>query len=63
MFSHFLRASISWQYFLDPKVAKEPVPLQLEQIAKEILVPLLPLFHQFVEKVVISLSRFPSLFS
>ncbi|XP_062109375.1 uncharacterized protein LOC133819997 [Humulus lupulus] len=39
-----------FQYFLDPKVAKEPVPMLLEQIAKEILVPLLSLFHQFVEK-------------
>ncbi|XP_030507161.2 importin beta-like SAD2 homolog [Cannabis sativa] len=39
-----------FQYFLDPKLAKEPVPMQLEQISKEILVPLLSLFHQFVEK-------------
>ena len=41
------------QYFLNPKVAKEPVPPQLELIAKEILVPLLALFHHLVEKVVI----------
>lgn len=40
-----------WQYFLNPKVAKEPVPMQLELIAKDILVPLLAVFHQFVEKV------------
>ncbi|XP_015900167.3 importin beta-like SAD2 homolog isoform X2 [Ziziphus jujuba] len=39
-----------FQYFLNPKVAKEPVPVQLELIAKEILVPLLAVFHQFVEK-------------
>jgi hypothetical protein len=39
------------QYFLNPKVAKEPVPPQLELIAKEILVPLLAVFHQFVGKV------------
>ncbi|KAL5549373.1 hypothetical protein UlMin_004604 [Ulmus minor] len=38
-------------YFLDPKVAQEPVPLQLELIAKEILVPVLTIFHQYVEKV------------
>lgn len=41
-----------WQYFLNPKVAKEPIPPQLELIAKDILVPLLIVFHQFVEKVV-----------
>ncbi|XP_027330151.1 importin beta-like SAD2 isoform X2 [Abrus precatorius] len=40
-----------FQYFLNPKVAKEPVPPQLELIAKEILVPLLAVFHQFVVKV------------
>ncbi|KAI8561936.1 hypothetical protein RHMOL_Rhmol04G0380500 [Rhododendron molle] len=39
-----------FQYFLNPKVAKEPVPPQLELIAQEILVPLLDLFHQRVEK-------------
>ncbi|CAJ2650143.1 importin beta-like SAD2 homolog [Trifolium pratense] len=41
-----------FQYFLNPKVAKEPVPTQLELIAKEILVPLLTVFHQFVGKAV-----------
>ena len=39
------------QYFLNPKVAKEPVPPQLELIAKEILVPMLRLFHQLAQKV------------
>lgn len=39
------------QYFLNPKVAKEPVPPQLELIAKEILVPLIAVFHKFVGKV------------
>ncbi|CAN6548395.1 unnamed protein product [Malus baccata var. baccata] len=39
-----------FQYFLNPKVAKEPIPPQLELIAKDILVPLLIVFHQFVEK-------------
>ncbi|OMO58548.1 hypothetical protein COLO4_34539 [Corchorus olitorius] len=39
-----------FQYFLNPKVAKEPVPLQLELIAKEILAPLLTVFHHLVEK-------------
>ncbi|BFG14847.1 hypothetical protein CerSpe_011210 [Prunus speciosa] len=39
-----------FQYFLNPKVAKEPIPPQLELIAKDILVPLLTVFHQFVEK-------------
>ncbi|KAI9195873.1 hypothetical protein LWI28_018945 [Acer negundo] len=40
-----------FQYFLNPKVAKEPVPPQLELISKEILVPMLAVFSQFVEKV------------
>ncbi|KAJ7955304.1 Importin beta-like SAD2-like protein [Quillaja saponaria] len=39
-----------FRYFLNPKVAKEPVPPQLELISLEILVPLLAVFHQFVEK-------------
>ncbi|KAF3456470.1 hypothetical protein FNV43_RR01120 [Rhamnella rubrinervis] len=39
-----------FQYFLNPKVAKEPVPMQLELIAKDILVPLLAVFHQFIKK-------------
>lgn len=41
------------QYFLNPKLAKEPVPPQLELIAKEIIVPMLTIFHCFVEKVVL----------
>ncbi|KAK8617688.1 hypothetical protein V6N13_080595 [Hibiscus sabdariffa] len=45
-----------FQYFLNPKVAKEPIPPQLELIAKEILAPLLKLFHHLVEKVVFKLS-------
>ncbi|PUZ45866.1 hypothetical protein GQ55_8G258700 [Panicum hallii var. hallii] len=40
-----------FQYFLNPKVAKEPVPQQLEQIAAEILVPLQLTFHHFADKV------------
>jgi hypothetical protein len=36
---------------LNPKVAKEPVPQQLEQIAAEILVPLQVTFHHFADKV------------
>ncbi|KAL8151290.1 hypothetical protein V2J09_021098 [Rumex salicifolius] len=39
-----------FQYFLNPKVVKEPVPLQLELIANEILVPLLAVFHNFTSK-------------
>ncbi|CBI22815.3 unnamed protein product, partial [Vitis vinifera] len=42
--------SFSLCYFLNPKVPKEPVPPQLELITKEILVPLLAVFHHFVEK-------------
>lgn len=40
-----------FQYFLNPSLKKEPVPPQLENIAKEILVPLLAVFHNLVEKV------------
>ncbi|RLM58078.1 uncharacterized protein C2845_PM18G13230 [Panicum miliaceum] len=43
-----------FQYFLNPKVAKEPVPQQLEQIAAEILVPLQLTFHHFADKVLLS---------
>ncbi|PIA60816.1 hypothetical protein AQUCO_00300385v1 [Aquilegia coerulea] len=39
-----------YQYFLNPKLEKEPVPRQLELIAQEILLPLLALFHNLVEK-------------
>lgn len=40
-----------FQYFLNPKLAKEPVPPQLELIAQEIIVPLISVFHQFVEEL------------
>ncbi|KAL5204923.1 hypothetical protein ABZP36_009794 [Zizania latifolia] len=43
-----------FQYFLNPEVAKEPVPLQLEQIASEILVPLQVTFHHIADKVLLS---------
>ncbi|XP_028786891.1 importin beta-like SAD2 homolog isoform X2 [Neltuma alba] len=46
-----------FQYFLNPKVAKEPVPPQLELIAAEILVPLLEFFHQFVKKALATHDR------
>ncbi|THU62635.1 hypothetical protein C4D60_Mb01t07170 [Musa balbisiana] len=39
-----------FQYFLNPKVRNESVPVQLEIIAKEILVPLQATFHDFVNK-------------
>ncbi|CAH2053475.1 unnamed protein product [Thlaspi arvense] len=39
-----------FQYFLQPKLAKEPVPQQLESITNEILVPLLSVFHRLVDK-------------
>ncbi|XP_009804028.1 importin beta-like SAD2 homolog isoform X3 [Nicotiana sylvestris] len=40
-----------FQYFLNPKLAKEPVPPQLELITREILVPLLAVFHLCIEEV------------
>ncbi|XP_049408930.1 uncharacterized protein LOC125872255 [Solanum stenotomum] len=40
-----------FQYFLNPKLVKEPVPPQLELITREILVPLLAVFHLCTEKV------------
>ncbi|KAK3120729.1 hypothetical protein QOZ80_9AG0692950 [Eleusine coracana subsp. coracana] len=43
-----------FQYFLNPQVAKESVPQQLEQIAAEILVPLQVTFHHFTDKVLLS---------
>lgn len=43
-----------YQYFMNPKVAREPVPEQLELIAMEALVPLHGFFHHFVEQVVSS---------
>ncbi|CAH1454615.1 unnamed protein product [Lactuca virosa] len=38
-----------FQYFLNPKIAKEAVPPQLEIIAQEILIHLISLFHLYVE--------------
>ncbi|CAD5183120.1 unnamed protein product [Musa acuminata subsp. malaccensis] len=43
-----------FQYFLNPKVRNESVPVQLEIIAQEILVPLQATFHDFVNKVTLS---------
>ncbi|XP_059280861.1 importin beta-like SAD2 homolog isoform X2 [Lycium ferocissimum] len=40
-----------FQYFLNPKLAKEPVPPQLELITRDIIVPLLAVFHLCIEKV------------
>ncbi|WCJ23225.1 ARM repeat superfamily protein [Euphorbia peplus] len=40
-----------FQYFLNPKAAKEPVPPQLELVTKEILVPMLAVFNHLIEKV------------
>ncbi|XP_038975739.1 importin beta-like SAD2 isoform X2 [Phoenix dactylifera] len=39
-----------FQYFMNPKVPKEPMPSQLELIAKDILVPLQATFRHFVDK-------------
>lgn len=41
------------QYFLQPKLAKEPVPQQLEGITKEILVPLVSVLHRLIDKVIV----------
>lgn len=46
---------IMLQYFLDAKLAKEPVPPQLEQLAVHILVPLISTLHSFVDKVLFGL--------
>ncbi|XP_073009559.1 uncharacterized protein [Typha latifolia] len=40
-----------FQYFLNPKVPKEPVPTQLELISVDILVPLQATFRRFVDEV------------
>ncbi|KAH9325798.1 hypothetical protein KI387_005976, partial [Taxus chinensis] len=42
-----------FQYFMNPKVAREPVPEQLELIAKQALVPLCRIFHHFVDQAVL----------
>ncbi|KAF8089450.1 hypothetical protein N665_0505s0002 [Sinapis alba] len=39
-----------FQYFLQPKLVKEPVPQQLESITNEILVPLSSVFHRLIDK-------------
>lgn len=36
---------------MDPTVAREPVPDQLELISKELLTPLHPIFHHLVQQV------------
>ncbi|KAJ7567515.1 hypothetical protein O6H91_02G151300 [Diphasiastrum complanatum] len=41
-----------FQYFVDPTVAREPVPEQLELISKGLIVPLHEMFHQLVEQAV-----------
>ncbi|KAL3700792.1 hypothetical protein R1sor_018814 [Riccia sorocarpa] len=43
-----------FQYFMDPTVAREPVPQQLEDIGKELLVPLHSIFHHLVQQVTAS---------
>ncbi|ESQ48194.1 hypothetical protein EUTSA_v10019950mg [Eutrema salsugineum] len=45
-----LTAVKPFQYFLQPKLATEPVPEQLESITNEILVPLISVFHRLVDK-------------
>ncbi len=39
------------QYFVDPTVAREPAPEQLELISKELLTPLQAIFHHLVQEV------------
>ncbi|KFK39068.1 hypothetical protein AALP_AA3G196700 [Arabis alpina] len=39
-----------FQYFLQPKLVKEPVPQQLESITNEIFVPLVSVFHRLIDK-------------
>lgn len=43
-----------FQYFLNPTMASEPVPEQLETISKELLVPFHGTFHQLVQQVATS---------
>ncbi|KAG0569597.1 hypothetical protein KC19_6G101400 [Ceratodon purpureus] len=43
-----------FQYFLNPTMAREPVPENLELITKELLVPLHGLFHELVQQVATS---------
>ncbi|KAF9592182.1 hypothetical protein IFM89_012676 [Coptis chinensis] len=46
-----------FQYFLNPNIPKEPVPPQLDLIAQDILVPLLAVFHNLVEKALSTRGR------
>ncbi|XP_068662047.1 importin beta-like SAD2 homolog isoform X2 [Aristolochia californica] len=46
-----------FQYFLNPKVAKEPVPPLLDLIAQDILVPLLAAFSHLVDKALSTQSK------
>nr|XP_019702618.1 importin beta-like SAD2 isoform X2 [Elaeis guineensis] len=46
-----------FQYFMNPKVPKEPVPSQLELIAKDILVPLQATFRHFIDKALLLQDR------
>ncbi|XP_011656322.1 uncharacterized protein LOC101205180 isoform X1 [Cucumis sativus] len=41
-----------FQYFLNPKDSKEPVPPQLELLANTIIVSLLAVFHRLVEQAI-----------
>jgi hypothetical protein len=43
-----------FQYFLSPTVAREPVPEQLDLVAKELLAPLHGIFHHLVQQVAAS---------
>ncbi|KAI4303071.1 hypothetical protein MLD38_038747 [Melastoma candidum] len=43
-----------FQYYLNPKVAVESVPAQLELLSEQILAPLLPVFHSLTGKVSLS---------
>ncbi|KAG0600495.1 hypothetical protein M758_11G038800 [Ceratodon purpureus] len=46
-----------YKYFMDPTVAREPVPEQLELISKELLAPLQGIFHHLVQQVAASKSE------
>eukprot|EP00249_Psilotum_nudum_P027721 c3574_g1_i1 orf=2-1303(-) len=41
-----------FQYFMNPKIAREPVPEQLELVSTELLVPLYGFFHHLVEQAI-----------
>lgn len=46
-----------YKYFMDPTVAREPVPEQLELVCKELLAPLQGIFHHLVQQVAASKSE------